>query len=122
MQSAEFKQNFFYNKAMKFLISVIDDLESPGTAAEMIEIDKFNDSLRANGQWIFAWGLQPPETATVIDNRNGVNISTGKPLFDAKENVSGLWVIEAENAEVAERLAYSASKACNRKVELRPMH
>jgi hypothetical protein len=107
---------------MKFVISVIDDLQNLGTADEMVEIDKFNDSLRANGQWIFAWGLQPPETATVIDNRNGVNISTGKPLFDAKENVSGLWVIEAENAEVAERLAYSASKACNRKVELRPMH
>ena len=107
---------------MKYVISVIDTLETPGIAAEMVEIDKFNDYLRANGQWIFAWGLQPPETATVIDNRNGVNISTGKPLFDAKENFSGLWIIEAENAEVAERLAYSASKACNRKVELRPMH
>jgi hypothetical protein len=49
-------------------------------------------------------------------------LSTSKPLFDAKENFSGLWIIEAEDAEVAERLAYSASKACNRKVELRPMH
>jgi hypothetical protein len=107
---------------MKFVISVIDDLQHPGTSAEMVEIDKFNDSLRANGQWIFAWGLQPPATATVIDNRNGVSISTGKALFDAKENFSGLWIVDAENAEVAERLAYSASKACNRKVELRPMH
>jgi hypothetical protein len=107
---------------MKYVISVIDTLENPGTAAEMVEIDKFNDSLRANGQWIFAWGLQPPETARVIDNRNDVNLSTGKPLFEAQENFSGLWIIEAENAEVAERLAYSASKACNRKVELRPMH
>ena len=107
---------------MKYLISVIDQLNNPGTAAEMIEIDKFNDSLRANGQWIFAWGLQPPETATVIDNRNDANISTGKPLFDAQENFSGLWLVEAESAEVAERLAHSASKACNRKVELRPMH
>jgi len=53
---------------MKFVISVIDDLQNTGTAAEMVEIDKFNDSLRAGGQWIFAWGLQPPETATVIDN------------------------------------------------------
>jgi hypothetical protein len=113
---------YFYAIPMKFVISVIDDLQSPGTAAEMVEIDKFNDALRANGQWIFAWGLQPPETATVIDNRNDANISTGKPLFDAKENFSGLWIIEAESAEVAERLAYSASKACNRKVELRPMH
>jgi hypothetical protein len=107
---------------MKYLISVIDTLDNPGTPAEMIEIDKFNDSLRENGQWIFAWGLQPPKTATVIDNRNDAHISTGKPLFDAHENFSGLWLIEAESAEVAERLAYLASKACNRKVELRPMH
>ena len=114
--------NFFYAIAVKYVISVIDDLQNPGTAAEMVEIDKFNDSLRANGQWIFAWGFQPPETATVIDNRNDANTSTGKPLFDAQENFSGLWIIEAESAEVAERLAYSASKACNRKVELRPMH
>jgi len=107
---------------MKYLISVIDDLKNPGTAAEMSEIDKFNDSLRANGHWIFAWGLQAPKTATVIDNRNDANISTGKPFFDSQENFSGLWLVEAESAEDAERLAYSASKACNRKVELRPMH
>jgi hypothetical protein len=107
---------------MKYLISVIDRLENPGTAAEMVEIEKFNDSLRANSQWIFAWGLQPPETATVIDNRNDAGINTGKPLFDAKENFSGLWLVEAESPEIAESLAYSASKACNRKVELRPMH
>jgi hypothetical protein len=107
---------------MKYLISVIDHLENPGTPAEMAEIDKFNDSLRANGQLIFAWGLQPPSTATVIDNRSDAHISTGKPFFDAKENFSGLWLIEAESNEIAERLAYSASKACNRKVELRPMH
>jgi hypothetical protein len=107
---------------MKFLISVIDDLQTPGTSAEMIEIDKFNDSLRENGHWIFAWGLQPPDTATVIDNRSDAGISSGKPLFEAKENFSGLWLIEAESPEVAEKLAFSASKACNRKVELRPMH
>lgn len=107
---------------MKFLISVIDDNSNSGTPAEMVEIDKFNDSLRANGQWIFAWGLQSPETATVIDNRNGANLSSGKPLFQSKENFSGLWIIEVENSEIAQALAFEASKACNRKVELRPMH
>jgi hypothetical protein len=107
---------------MRFLISVIDDLSNSGTPAEMVEIDKFNDSLRANNQFIFAWGLQAPETATVIDNRNGANTETGKPLFDAKENFSGLWLIDAADAETAKKLAYDASKACNRKVELRPLH
>jgi len=107
---------------MKFLISVIDDLSNSGTPAEMEAINAFNDGLRDNGQWIFAWGLQAPETATVIDNRNGANTETGKPLFDAKENFSGLWLIEVADAETAKRLAYEASKACNRKVELRPLH
>ena len=107
---------------MKFQISVIDDLSNSGTPAEMVEIDKFNDELRANGQFIFAWGLQAPQSATVIDNRDGANLSTGKPLFDAKENFSGLWIIDVADAEIAEKLAFAASKACNRKVELRPFH
>jgi hypothetical protein len=107
---------------MKFLISVIDTLENPGTPDEMAEIDKFNDQLRENGQFIFAWGLQEPATATVIDNRSGANLSTGKPIFDAKENFSGFWLIETKDAETARKLAFEASKACNRKVELRPLH
>jgi len=107
---------------MKFQISVIDNLANPGTPAEMVEIDKFNDELRANGQFIFAWGLHEPQSATVIDNRNGANLSTGEPLFDAAENFSGLWIIDAADAETASKLAFAASKACNRKVELRPFH
>jgi hypothetical protein len=105
---------------MKFQISVIDDLANSGTPAEMVEIDKFNDYLRDNGHWIFAWGLQAPESAIVIDNRDGANLSTSKPLFDAKENFSGVWIIDASDAEIAHELAFAASKACNRKVELRP--
>ena len=107
---------------MKFLISVIDGLSISGTADEMVEIDKFNDYLRANGHWIFAWGLQEPSSATVIDNRSSANLSTGKPLFDARENFSGLWIIEAPDSKTARKLAFDASKACNRKVELRPFH
>lgn len=107
---------------MRFLISVIDNLSNSATPAEMTEINKFNDSLRANNQFIFAWGLQAPETATVIDNRDGANTETGKPLFDSKEHYSGLWIIEAADAATAKKLAFEASKACNRKVELRPLH
>lgn len=106
---------------MKFIISVIDDQSNSGTDAEMAEINKFNDQLRSNGQFIFAGGLAAPESADVIDNRNGANMSSGKPLFDAKENFSGFWLVEAENIEVARGLAFAGSKACNRKVELRPL-
>lgn len=107
---------------MKYLISVIDDVFNSGTLAEMKAIDAFNDQLRADGQLIIALGLQAPQMGTVIDNREGSNFETGKPLFDEKENVSGFWIIEVLDSETAKRLAYEASRACNRKVELRPMH
>ena len=45
---------------MRFLINVIDDMSNSGTPEEMDQIDKFNDKLRDNGHWIFAWGLQAP--------------------------------------------------------------
>ena len=75
---------------MKFIIFVIDDQSNSGTEAEMAQINKFNDQLRANGQFIFAGGLASPESADVIDNRNDANLSTGKPLFANKENFSTL--------------------------------
>jgi hypothetical protein len=106
---------------MKFIINVIDDLSNSGTPAEMNEINKFNDQLRMNGQFIFAGGLAAPENADVIDNRNDANLSTGKPLFEANENFSGFWLIEAENIDGARKVAFAGSKACNRKVELRPL-
>jgi hypothetical protein len=106
---------------MKFIINVIDDLSNSGTPAEMNEINKFNDQLRTGGQFIFAGGLAAPENADVIDNRNDANLSTGKPLFEANENFSGFWLIEAESIDVARKLAFAGSKACNRKVELRPL-
>jgi hypothetical protein len=106
---------------MKFIINVIDDQSNSGTPAEMNEINKFNDQLRMGGQFIFAGGLAAPENADVIDNRNDANLSTGKPLFEANENFSGFWLIEAENIDVARKLAFAGSKACNRKVELRPL-
>lgn len=106
---------------MKFIIFVIDDQTNSGTPAEMTEINAFNDSLRANGQWIFAGGLSAPSKGNVIDNRAGAGIETGMPLFDAKENFSGFWLIEAANPQVAKDLAFAGSKACNRKVELRPL-
>ncbi len=106
---------------MKFIIFVIDDKSNSVTPAEMDAINTFNDGLRANNQWIFAGGLADPTTASVIDNRGGAGIETGAPLFDATENFSGFWLIEADSNEIAKKLAFEGSLACNRKVELRTL-
>ena len=100
---------------------MIDDLTASGTPEEMAAIDIFNEKLQQNGHWITAGGLAAPESATVIDNRNGANLETGKPLFATKENFSGFWLISADDQDEARKLAFEGSQACNRKVELRPL-
>jgi hypothetical protein len=105
---------------MRFLIAVIDTATNSADADEMQAIDAFNDHLVTNGHWIMAAGITGPESATVIDNRGTqAEIRTGS-VFDSAEYMSGFWLIEAENMETAMRLASEGSKACNRKVELRP--
>jgi hypothetical protein len=43
------------------------------------------------------------------------------PFLESKEYLGGFWIIEAPDRDVALRLAAEGSKACNRKVELRPV-
>jgi hypothetical protein len=105
---------------MKYLFSVIDDHAGLATPAEDAAIDVFNDRLRAEGHWVFAGGLGAPDTATVIDNRGGKALVTDGPFVETKEYLAGFWIIEASDLDVALGLAAEGSKACNRKVEVRP--
>ena len=106
---------------MRFLISVIDDKSNSGTDAEMRAVNSFNEKLESMGHWVFACGLADPQAATVFDNRNDVGIVHEGPLFAVAEQFSGFWVIKAPDEPTARALAIEGSKACNRKVELRPL-
>jgi hypothetical protein len=57
----------------------------------------------------------------VIDNRNGTALFTDGPYVESKEYLGGFWIIEAPDLDVALRLASEGSRACNRKVEVRPL-
>jgi hypothetical protein len=112
---------------MQYLISVIDDttdeeLRRTGSAtpAEMAAIDVFNARLEAEGHWVFAGGLASPSTATVIDNRGAEAMVTDGPFVESKEYLAGFWIIQASDLDAALKLAAEGSKACNRKVEVRP--
>jgi hypothetical protein len=111
---------------MQYFFSVIDDVpqtdDRVGTASadEMATIDVFNDRLQAEGHWVFAGGLGAPSTATVIDGRGDETMLIDGPFVESKEYLAGFWVIEAADLDVALKLAAAGSKACNRKVEVRP--
>jgi hypothetical protein len=105
---------------MQYLVSVIDDSTNSASPDEMAAIDAFNEQLQAEGHWVFAGGLGGPDTATVIDNRKGDAVMTDGPFIESKEYLAGFWIMEAPDLDVALKLAAEGSKACNRKVEVRP--
>lgn len=105
---------------MQYLLSVIHEQRELAPSDEMAAIDEFNDRLQADGHWVFAGGLGFPDTATVIDNRGAAPVVTDGPFVETKEFLAGFWIIEAPDLDAALKLAAEGSKACNRKVEVRP--
>ena len=106
---------------MQYLVAVIDDASGRlATPDEQAAIDMLNDRLKAEGRWVFAGGLAAPSSATVIDNRGGEAMFTDGPFVESKEYLAGFWIMDAPDLDVAIKLAAEGSKACNRKVEVRP--
>jgi hypothetical protein len=105
---------------MQYLVSVIADTASLATPDEEAAIDVFNDRLKTEGRWVFAGGLAAPSSATVIDNRGEEAMFTDGPFLESKEYLAGFWIMEAPDLDVALNLAAEGSKACNRKIEVRP--
>ena len=101
-----------------------DELGNYGSQAEMEEAfartGAFNETLRADGYWVFAGGLQSASTATVVDGQGETPVMTDGPYLETKEVVGGFWVIDAPDLDVALELAARGSKACGGKVEVRP--
>ncbi|WP_371402358.1 YciI family protein [Kribbella sp. NBC_00662] len=105
---------------MQFLVSVLDDKTNSATEEEMTAITAFNERIIADGNWVFAGGLAAPSAATVVDNRGDAAIFTDGPYLESKEYIAGLWIMEAPDLDAARALVTEASKACNRRLEVRP--
>jgi len=106
--------------SLRYVIFVIDRPNNPATKFEMAAIDVFNEHLQANKHWVMAAGIAGTESSTIIDNRENQNTVAPVSLIDGPENYSGFWIIETHSDEHALELAKEASRACNRRVELRP--
>jgi len=109
-------------KTMRFLINVIESIEKPAHSRQEIDaIDAFNDEMVAAGQRVLAVGIASPDNSILIDNRDGDVKYIDESFNDSCEYVSGIWIIDVPTREIALELAAQGSKACNRRVELRPL-
>jgi hypothetical protein len=97
------------------------DFSTPDAQRTGAQVGAFNDELQRSGAWVFAAGLHPASTATVVRAAGGGEVSmTDGPYAETKEQMGGFWIVEAPDLDAALELAGRASAACKRPIEVRP--
>ena len=109
----------------QYLLSVHMVEGSPTPSAETMEkmyrdVNVVNGELKAAGAWVFAGGLHPANTATVVRVQDGEVLTTDGPFAEGKEHIGGFWVIKAADLDAALAWATKATRACGGPVEVRP--
>ena len=96
------------------------DFESPDSQRMFAQVGALNEEMQAAGIWVFANGLQPASTATVLRSDGGKVSMIDGPYAETKEQMGGFWVIEAADLDAALGWARKATVACEGPVEVRP--
>ncbi len=84
------------------------------------DVDALNVEMRAAGAWVFAGGLFPSTTATVVRVEGADVLTIDGPFVEGKEHVGGFWVIKAPDLDAALDWARKAARACQVPIEVRP--
>jgi hypothetical protein len=107
------------------MLSVFDDQRPDEIPADVMEkiyadVDALNTEIMDAGAWVFAGGLHPADTATVVTAQDGETLVTDGPYAETKEQIGGFWVIEAPDLDAALGWARKATVACQGPIEVRP--
>jgi hypothetical protein len=109
----------------QYLLSVHSVEGTPPPPDEAIQrafrdVAALNTELQDAGVWVFAGGLHPPTTATVVQVKEDEILITDGPFAETKEHVGGFWVIQVPDLDTALAWAAKATRACANPVEVRP--
>ncbi|MBC8092111.1 MAG: hypothetical protein H7Y15_09285 [Pseudonocardia sp.] len=110
---------------MHYLLGVqFDESVPPPTDADrdasFARVGVVHVEMKAKGIWVFAGGLLPSDSATVVRVRNGTTAMTDGPFAETKEQLGGFWVIEVDDLDAALVWAEKAAEACGCPIEVRP--
>ncbi|MCR8579331.1 YciI family protein [Streptomyces libani] len=87
----------------------------------MRDVEALNDELRAAGAWVFAGGLHPPGTATVVRQKDNEMLTTDGPYIEGKEHIGGFTVIQAPDLDAALEWGRKLARATTLPIEVRPL-
>jgi hypothetical protein len=108
----------------QYLLSVYQP-DGPAPAPEVLErisadLDALNRELREAGAWVFAGGLHPPSTATVVRVTDGEVLWTDGPFTEAKEHIGGFTIVRAPDLDAALAWGRRLAEATTLPIEVRP--
>jgi hypothetical protein len=109
----------------QYLLAVHDSKDAPQPSDEDVQtmygqVARVNTELQEAGVWVFAGGLLPPESATVVRVVDGTTTMTDGPFAETKEQLGGFWVLRCADLDEALAWAEKCSRACRGPVEVRP--
>jgi hypothetical protein len=85
------------------------------------ELETLNTELRATGAWVFADGLFPPSSATVVKARpDGEVLMTDGPYTEGKEHLGGISIINAADLDAALAVGRRLAEITGLPIEVRP--
>jgi hypothetical protein len=87
----------------------------------MRALDALHGELKAAGAWVFAAGLHPASTATVVRLRDGKLLTTDGPFAEGKEHIGGFLVIRAPDLDSALEWGVKLTRATSLPTEVRPL-
>jgi hypothetical protein len=109
----------------QYLLSVYQpdgDPPSPEVLGPIMrDLEVVNQELKAAGAWVFAAGLHPPSTATVVRLRDGDVLMTDGPFAEGKEHIGGFTTIKAPDLDAALDWARKLARASTLPIEVRPL-
>ena len=108
----------------QYLISIYQpeggSLPPDELAVVMSDLAKVNEEIRAAGAWVFAGGLHPQSTATVLRERDGEVVITDGPFAEGKEFLGGITIIQAADLDEALHWGSRLAEAIRLPIEVRP--
>jgi hypothetical protein len=86
----------------------------------MREVNALAEEMKAAGVWVFAGGLHPPSTATVVRVKDGETLMTDGPFTEGKEHIGGFTVLKAPHLDAALEWGRQLARATTLPIEVRP--
>jgi hypothetical protein len=86
----------------------------------MRDLEAVNQEIKAAGAWVFAGGLHPPSTATVLRAQGEDVLMTDGPFAEGKEFLGGFTIVAAPDLDAALEWGRKLARAITLPIEVRP--